>query len=233
MLCNHWKNDTTRAAPTKDNGNSKRPFPQKIRRNERHARRIDEPMPDPTAEGLGQKDLPIRRGKRRREHARQPQRHASQHGREIIARVHGAAGKGADEEEQEQLRGHDPRDRGRGRVERFDVVGLEEAEAADVAPGIEHDKMAAEDLAPGLPAAIGRGSRVTGESGRQGWTEDREDAFGSVGRRRIFSDRTREGFDFFRGGKFHGCVGNGGILGGLRGTFQSRWWSFQDVLLEL
>ncbi len=78
-----------------------------------------------------------------------------------VARVGEAAGEGADEEEEEDLEGADPGDvRGRA-VQRGGVVGLEEAEGVDHAPGVHDDDVGAGDCGGvswwGLRGRRGRG----------------------------------------------------------------------------
>ena len=41
----------------------------------------------------------------------------------------------------------------------LDIVGLEDAEGVDIAPGVEDDEMGDDGLGPGLEAAVRRGSR--------------------------------------------------------------------------
>lgn len=60
-----------------------------------------------------------------------------------VAGVGEAAGKGADEEEEEDLDGADPGDVGGGAAECGGVVGLEESERIDDAPGAHDDQVGA------------------------------------------------------------------------------------------
>ena len=41
----------------------------------------------------------------------------------------------------------------------LDIVGLEDAEGIDIAPGVKDDEMGDDGLSPGLEAAVRRGSR--------------------------------------------------------------------------
>lgn len=112
------------------------------------------------AEALGQEQLPVARAQRGHEDAEQLQHGAGgQHGLEV-AGVGGAAGEGADEEQQEDLDAADPGDVGGRVAQGLHVVGLEHAEAVDVAPGVEDDQVRHGDLQPGVPAAIGRRAGV-------------------------------------------------------------------------
>ena len=68
--------------------------------------------------------------------------------------VSSAAGEGSYEKKEEDLDAADPGDSGWRVVEGRDVVGLEDAERVDVAPGIEDDEMGHECLGPCCEAAI-------------------------------------------------------------------------------
>ena len=74
--------------------------------------------------------------------------------------VGGAAGEGSYEKKEEDLDTANPGDSGWRMVKGGDVVGLEDAERVDIAPGIEDDEMGHESLGPCSEAAIWGWARV-------------------------------------------------------------------------
>ena len=104
--------------------------------------------------------MPVFCAERSHEDAKDLEERTEEEGRTEETVVGGSAGEGSDEEEEEYLDAADPGDGGWRVVEGGDVVGLEDAERVDIAPGIEDHEMGHECLGPRSAAAIWRWTRV-------------------------------------------------------------------------
>ncbi len=122
------------------------PFP-KVGRHDRQAGAEQASVAEAHAHALREEDLPVLRGDRGGEETERLEDDADQHHLAEVTPVREPAGQDADEEEQEDLDGANPRDiRGRP-SQRAGVVRLEDAERADVAPGVQDDQVTRDDLA--------------------------------------------------------------------------------------
>ena len=145
---------------------------RKVLRQQRDARHEQQPVADADAHGLAQHDLPVLGREARHHEAERDEGRAPRDQRLEVAPVEDRAGQHADEEQQERLDGADPGDlggRAAGQQVRL-VVGLEDAEGVDGAPGVEEEEEGAEDLEPGVEAAVGWGADVGGFLGGE-WGE--------------------------------------------------------------
>ena len=98
---------------------------------------------------MRKEELPVLSAEARCEDAEEEEDAAQEEREAEESVIRCAAREGADEEEQEDLRGADPGYRGGRVVERADVVGLEDAEGVYIAPYVEDDEVAHNGLGPG------------------------------------------------------------------------------------
>lgn len=129
------KDQPPRRRPARRNTDSQRPSLVKIRAQHRHRRTKQQSIANAHADPLRQEHLPVGLADGRGEDAQDLEDGPRQEDGAEVARVRQPAGDGADEEEQEDLHGADPGDGGGRGGEGGDVVGLEDAEGVDEAPG--------------------------------------------------------------------------------------------------
>lgn len=131
---------------------------QEVGAQQRDGGRELQPAAEAVEHALGQEQGRVRgRAEGGGEEAGELQGEAGEEGRAEEAGVEGAAGEGAEEEEERDLQGADPGDGAGGEREGGGVVGLEEREGEGVAPAVEDDLR-----------SVSRGSEE-GDSGRTRW----------------------------------------------------------------
>lgn len=139
------KHQPARRGPARGHAHGQAPPRAKVRRQRRDARAKQAPVAQPHADAQREQYLPVLRGDGHGEDAEDLEGHAEREDVAEIAGVAEPAGQGAHKEEEEDLAGADPGDvRGRP-AEGGGVVGLEQAEGADDAPGVHDDEMGAGD----------------------------------------------------------------------------------------
>lgn len=159
LLRDQREDDAARGAAAGGDGHGERAAGGEVGGDEGDSGAEDEAVAEALADALGEEELPVcedLQGGAEGEHGA------------VVAGVEGAAGKGADEVDEEDLHGADPGDgRGRG-CQRAGVVRLEEAEGGQVAPAVDQHEVAHQHLRPGLEAAVRRGPGVDLEGASRG-----------------------------------------------------------------
>lgn len=149
LLDHSREHDAADSTPARRNANSQAPPAREIRRDQRQHRSEETAVPKTDTHALREKQLPVLCREGRREDPEDLQDGAEEEDGAEVACVCEAAGEGADEEEEEDLDAADPGDVGGWAREGGHVVGLEDAEGVDEAPGVHHHEVAHCALRPG------------------------------------------------------------------------------------
>lgn len=212
--------EAARGAAARHDGHRDAAIARKIRSHQGHGGRELQAAAQAGQEALREEKMPVRAAQTGHHGAQRGQQHPRNHDPVEVSGVEQAPGKHAQRKVAQHLHRADPGHGGRLEVQVVGVVGLEDAEGRDHAPGVEDDEVAHEGLGPGFEAAVGWGAGVDYggiAAGGDGFGEVCEGVFGFWGVRGAGGGCGVGGYsgDFFRG-RVWGCCGVCGIPGAIR-----------------